>query len=212
MTRLMTTTALAAALTLGACSNMNNTARGAVGGAVVGAGLGTLAGGNDARNAAIGAAVGAIAGAGVGAYMDRQEKKLREQTAGTGVEVTREGDQLELRLPSDVTFASGESNIQPQFFPVLDDVSATLLEFPSTAVDIIGHADSQGSEAFNQALSERRAQSVQGYLISKGVQGERLLSYGRGEMDPIASNETPEGRAQNRRVQILLTPIVEEGA
>lgn len=185
------------------------------GGAVIGAGtgalLGVLIGGNDKRAAAIGAAVGGLAGAGVGRYMDQQEKKLREQTAGTGIEVIRQGDEIQLALPADISFPSGQSDVQPGFYAPLNDVAATLNEFPSTAVDVIGHADSQGAEDFNQRLSEQRAQSVQSYLLNQGVTPVRLASIGFGETRPIATNETAEGRARNRRVEIILTPITEDG-
>ena len=184
---------------------------GALIGAAAGAGLGALFGKNDARGAAIGGAIGAVAGAGVGAYMDAQERKLRQQTAGTDIEVNRVGDQLQLNMPSDLTFSSGQASLQPQFYPVLDDVASTLNEFPETAVDIIGHADSQGSETFNQRLSEDRASSVQSYLAGQGVNGVRLATAGYGETRPIATNETAEGRALNRRVEIIVTPIVEGG-
>lgn len=186
-----------------------NTARGAAIGALGGAAAGTLAGGNDGRNAAVGAAVGAIAGAAVGRYMDQQEAELRRQTAGTGIGVQRNGDQIELLMPSDVTFAVNQSNIQPQFYNSLNAVAQTLTQYPSTTVDIIGHADSDGAENYNQALSERRAYSVRDYLATQGVQTVRMVALGRGEMEPIASNETAAGKAQNRRVQVVLTPVVE---
>ncbi|MEL6323124.1 MAG: OmpA family protein [Pseudomonadota bacterium] len=212
------TVGLLAAAMLAACTTdpvtgerrVSRTGAGAGIGAAAGAGIGALFGGNDKRNAAIGAAVGALAGAGVGAYMDRQERRLREQTAGTGIEVVRNGDQLQLNMPSDVTFASGQSNIQPQFYGALDDVASTLVEFPSTAVDIIGHADSTGAEDFNQRLSEQRAQSVSSYLQGQGVTPVRLASFGFGETRPVADNSTAQGRAQNRRVEIILTPVTEE--
>ncbi len=211
------TLAIVASALLAACTTNPETGQrqlsragaGAGIGAAAGAGIGALFGGNDKRNVAIGAAVGAIAGGGVGAYMDRQERKLREQTAGTGIEVVRNGDQLQLNMPSDVTFATGQSNIQPQFYGSLDNVASTLVEFPSTAVDIIGHADSTGAEDFNQRLSEQRAQSVQSYLQNRGVTPVRLAAIGFGETRPIAPNDTAEGRARNRRVEIILTPIVE---
>lgn len=213
MIGLLATTMLAACTT-----NPDTGQRGlsrAGGGALIGAGsgalLGVLIGGNDARAAAIGAAVGGLAGAGVGAYMDRQERALREQTAGTGIEVVRQGDQLQLNMPSDISFASGRSSLDPQFHTSLNNVANTLNEFPSTAVDIIGHADSQGAEDFNQRLSEQRAQSVQSYLLNQNVTSVRLASAGFGETRPIASNETVEGRARNRRVEIILTPILEDG-
>ncbi|MEM8634801.1 MAG: OmpA family protein [Pseudomonadota bacterium] len=189
---------------------LSRTGAGAGIGAAAGAGVGVLFGGNDARNAAIGAAVGAVAGAGVGAYMDRQQRKLEEQTAGTGIDVVRNGDQLQLNMPSDVTFASGQSSIEAGFYGPLNDVATTLNEFPSTAVDIIGHADSQGATDFNQTLSEQRAASVQNYLQSQGVAPVRMASAGFGETRPIADNATAAGRAQNRRVEIILTPIVDE--
>ncbi|MEM8920416.1 MAG: OmpA family protein, partial [Pseudomonadota bacterium] len=185
-----------------------NTARGAAIGAIAGAGVGVLAGGNDGRNAAIGAAIGAIAGGAAGVYMDRQEAEMRRQTAGTGIQVARNGDQLELLMPSDVTFAVNQSSVQPEFQSALDNVASTLVEYPSTSIDVIGHADSTGSADYNQTLSEQRAQSVSSYLTSRGVQDLRLASYGMGESQPVASNTTPEGRAQNRRVQIVLTPVV----
>lgn len=185
------------------------------GGAAIGAGtgaiLGVLIGGNDKRSAAIGAAIGGLAGAGVGRYMDQQEKKLREQTAGTGIEVIREGDQIQLALPADISFPSGQSKIESQFYGPLNDVADTLIEFPSTAVDIIGHADSQGPEASNQTLSEQRALSVQSYLANQGVRPVRIASIGFGETRPIATNETADGRARNRRVEIILTPIIDDG-
>lgn len=203
--------ALPAFALIAGCQNISDrTLQTTAGGAIAGAGLGTLAGGDDKRNAAIGAVVGAIAGAGVGAYMDRQEAKLREQTAGTGIEVQREGDQIALVMPSNVTFAVDSADIQPNFYPPLNEVAATLIEFPSTAVDIIGHASSDGPDDYNQRLSERRAQSVQTYLINENVRPIRLSALGMGERQPIADNSTIQGRAENRRVEIILTPVVED--
>jgi outer membrane protein OmpA-like peptidoglycan-associated protein len=206
---------IASAIALTACATdpntgqtiYGNTARGAGLGALAGAAAGVLAGGNDGRNAAIGAAVGAIAGAGVGVYMDKQEAELRRQTAGTGIGVVRNGDQIELQMPADVTFPTNQATIQSQFYPALNDVATTLVNYPSTSVDIVGHADSDGSETYNQDLSERRAASVKNYLAGRGVQSVRMLSQGMGESQPIASNATAEGKAKNRRVQIILTPV-----
>jgi len=206
---------ISAALALTACATdpltgqtvYGNTARGAAIGALGGAAVGVLAGGNDGRNAAIGAAVGAIAGGSVGVYMDKQQAALRARTAGTEIAIKRVGDQIELQLPSDVTFATNQSSIQPNFYNALDAVASTLVEYPSTAIDIVGHADSDGTDAYNQDLSERRAASVKSYLAGRGVQSVRMISSGRGESQPIASNATASGKAQNRRVQILLTPI-----
>jgi outer membrane protein OmpA-like peptidoglycan-associated protein len=189
---------------------ISKAAIGGVGGALGGYLLGDLLGGrSDRTEKIVGAGIGAIAGAGVGAYMDAQEKKLREQTAGTGVDVVRQGDELLLRMPSGITFATNEAAIQPQFRTTLDQVAATLTEYPKTMIDVLGHTDSDGSEAYNQALSERRAQSVASYLGSHGVASVRIATRGYGEMQPIASNETPEGKQQNRRVEIKIVPAVE---
>ncbi len=206
---------IASALALSACATdpntgqtiYGNTARGAGIGALAGAAAGVLAGGNDGRNAAVGAAVGALAGGAIGVYMDKQEAALRARTAGTGIGVVRNGDQIELRMPSDVTFATNQASIQSQFYGALNDVASTLVEYPQTTIDIVGHADSDGTDAYNQDLSERRAGSVKNYLAGRGVQSVRMLSSGRGESQPIASNSTPEGKQQNRRVQITLTPV-----
>lgn len=205
----------AAAMALAGCATdpntgeriYGNTARGAAIGALGGAAAGVLAGGNDGRNAAIGAAIGAIAGASVGGYMDKQEEELRRQTAGTGIGVVRDGDNINLIMPSDVTFPVNQSTIQSQFYPALNDVSRTLVNFPSTMVDIVGHADSDGSDAYNQTLSEQRANSVSRYLQSQGVQPVRIVAYGRGESQPLVPNTTASNKAQNRRVEIRLTPV-----
>jgi len=208
-----TLTILAAATLIAGCQNVSNRTLGTTaGGAIIGAGVGMMAGGDDKRNAAIGAAVGALAGAGVGIYMDRQEAKLREQTAGTGIEVERVGDQIALSMPSGLTFDVNSSDIKGEFYGPLNEVSSTLIEYPKTAVDVVGHASSDGDDAYNQQLSERRAGSVQSYLINSGVQSVRLNAIGMGETQPIADNSTQAGRAANRRVEILLTPIVEGGA
>lgn len=210
--------ALILALTTTACvtdpttgkKHISKAAIGGIGGALGGYLLGDLVGGKrDRTEKIVGAGIGAIAGAGIGAYMDAQEKKLREKTAGTGVDVVREGDSLLLRMPSGITFAYDSDAVQSQFQPTLNEVASVLAEYPKTYIDIYGHTDSDGSEAYNQGLSERRAASVQGYLIGHGVQSARLATKGYGEMQPIASNETPEGKAQNRRVEIRIVPVTE---
>ena len=190
----------------------NNTGTGALAGALGGAALGYLTNTNKSsegrKNALIGAGVGALAGAAAGNYMDRQQAELRQQLAGTGVDVIRQGDNIILNMPSDVTFAVDQSDIQSRFYPVLDDVARTLNAYPQTLVDVVGHADSTGADAYNQALSERRAGSVAGYLVNRGrVNPDRLYVEGRGESQPRASNATAEGRAQNRRVEIILRPL-----
>jgi outer membrane protein OmpA-like peptidoglycan-associated protein len=171
--------------------SISKTAIGGIGGALGGYLLGDLIGGRrDRTEKILGAGIGAVAGAGVGYYMDQQEKKLRQQTAGSGVEVVRDGDQLVLDMPSEVTFASGSSNLSPQFRGTLDKIGATLTEYEKTYVDVLGHTDSVGSDAFNQTLSEQRSQTVADYLTGRGVQRARLATRGYGESQPRASNTT----------------------
>ena len=189
---------------------INNTAVGIIGGALGGYLLGDLVGGRgDRTEKVIGAGIGAIAGGAVGAYMDRQEAVLRRQTAGTGVDVIRQGDDLILRMPSGITFPVDSSAIQPQFRSTLDGVAQTLVSYNQTYIDVLGHTDSTGSDAYNQALSERRAQSVADYLSMRGVARARMGIRGYGETQPIASNETEEGRSQNRRVEIKVVPVTQ---
>lgn len=181
-------------------------------GAVIGGGAGyllgeVLGGRRDRTERIIGAGVGAIAGGAVGAYMDRQEQELRRQTAGTGVVVEREGDELLLTMPSGITFAHDRSDIQPQFQATLDQVAQTLQAYPSTLIDVYGHTDSTGSDAYNQALSERRAQAVAGYLTSRGVQPVRIATQGYGETRLLVNPERSEAdRQANRRVEIRIVP------
>jgi outer membrane protein OmpA-like peptidoglycan-associated protein len=191
---------------------INNTAVGIIGGALGGYLLGDLVGGRgDRTEKIVGAGIGAIAGGAVGAYMDRQEADLRRQTAGTGVDVIRQGDDLILRMPSNVTFAFDSSAVQPQFQPTLNQVAQTLVSYNQTYIDVLGHTDSTGTDAYNQALSERRAQSVADYLSMRGVARARMGIRGYGETQPIASNETEEGRSQNRRVEIKVVPVTQPG-
>lgn len=190
--------------------HISKAAIGGVGGALGGYLLGDLVGGKrDRTEKIVGAGIGAVAGAGIGAYMDAQEKKLREKTAGTGVDVVRDGDNLLLRMPSGITFAYDSDAVQPQFQPTLNEVASVLTQYPKTYIDIYGHTDADGSEAYNQGLSGRRATSVQNYLAGKGVQSVRMATRGYGETQPIASNETAEGKAQNRRVEIKIVPVTE---
>ncbi|MEM5515998.1 OmpA family protein [Henriciella sp. AS95] len=200
----------AGAMMLTACEGVGLSERqayGAGGGALAGAALGTLAGGDDGRNAAIGAAIGALAGGAVGTYMDKQERDLRARTAGTDIQVARQGDQIALTMPSSVTFSVDSATLKPEFYGPLNDVAATLVDYPSTSVDVVGHASSDGPDDYNMQLSERRANSVSNYLVNQGVQPVRIRAYGMGETQPIASNDTAAGRATNRRVEILLTPV-----
>ena len=216
----MIATVSAAALTVSACVTNPNTGekefayRSAIGagvGALGGYLLGDLVGGRNDRTAKIvGAGIGAVAGGGVGYYMDRQEQQLKEQTAGTGVDVIRDGDNLVLDLPSSITFAVDSSNIDGQFRNTLNQVANTLNEYPNTYIDVLGHTDSTGSEQYNQALSERRADAVASYLASQGVNRARMATLGYGESQPKASNATEEGRAANRRVEIRITPVTQQ--
>lgn len=184
----------------------NRMGTGALGGAAAGALLGTLAGGDDRRNALIGAGVGALAGGAVGNYMDRQEIAMRERLRDSGVTVRRVGDDLILVMPGNLTFPTDSAAIQPRFGPVLNDVADVLQTYPATYVDVIGHTDSIGAADYNQLLSERRASSVAQALINRGVMTDRLYVAGMGETAPVASNETDEGRAANRRVEIRIAP------
>ncbi len=181
-----------------------NTAIGAGVGSAVGAGIGALAGGGD--GALIGAAAGAAVGSGVGYYMDRQEAQLRARLEGTGVRVVRQGDNLKLIMPGNITFATDSANISPQFYPVLDSVALVLKEFNDTSINVSGFTDSTGSDSYNQLLSERRANSVASYLVQRGVNHNRIQARGFGERYPVASNATAMGRAQNRRVEITIRP------
>ena len=150
-----------------------------------------------------------MAGAAVGNYMDRQQQDLRDQLRGSGVSVQRVGDTIVLNMPSDVTFSTGSADIDAKFFPVLDEVAQILNQYPATFIGVVGHADSQGSDDFNLDLSERRANSTAGYLANHKVKSERIYIAGMGERVPIASNDTAEGRAKNRRVEITLRPMVD---
>ena len=182
-------------------------------GALIGAGIGAVAGlltGDDAverrQRALVGAGVGALAGGGIGAYQDRQEAELRRDLAGTGVDVVRQGDNITLNMPGNITFAFDSSNLQSQFYPTLNNVANTLNEYNQTVIEVAGHTDSVGAASYNQTLSVERAQSVANYLSSRGVMQQRMIVTGA-ESRPIASNDTEAGRAQNRRVEITIVPV-----
>ncbi|MFK7943258.1 MAG: OmpA family protein [Paracoccaceae bacterium] len=186
-----------------------NTAIGAAAGAAIGAAAGTLVGGNDRRNALVGAGIGLLAGAAVGQYLDQQQRDLEAGLAGTGAEVERQGDQLLVNLPSSITFDTGSAQIKPEFQSSLDQVAQTFNKYPESYVDVVGHTDSRGSDAYNQQLSERRSGAVSNYLSNRGVNSARLASFGQGESAPVASNDTTEGRAANRRVELRITPATQ---
>lgn len=189
----------------------NNTGTGVIAGALGGALLGYLTNTSNSeegrKNALIGAGIGALGGAAVGAYMDRQQRELEADLSGSGVGVARQGDNLVLRMPSDVTFASNQSAVNSRFYATLDDVAAVLNRYDQSTIDIIGHADSDGADDYNLNLSRQRASSVAQYLVQRNVLADRLYVDGRGESQPIASNQTAEGKAQNRRVEILIRPF-----
>jgi outer membrane protein OmpA-like peptidoglycan-associated protein len=151
-----------------------------------------------------------VAGAGVGYYMDQQEKKLRERTAGTGIDVERQGDQLVLNMPGDVTFDYNSALVKAQFRGALDSVASTLAEYPSTYIDVYGHTDSTGSDSYNQGLSERRAASVADYLGGRGIQRARMATQGYGETQLKCTPERSEADYQcNRRVEIRIAPVTQ---
>ncbi|NNC78043.1 MAG: OmpA family protein [Woeseiaceae bacterium] len=191
-------------------SKTSSTTKGALIGAAAGAVVG-LVSGDDAverrQRALIGAGVGALAGGAIGNYMDRQEAQLRAELEGSGVSVTRIGDNITLNMPGNVTFATDSSDLSPAFFDVLTSVGKVLKEYNKTVVEVAGHTDSTGSDAYNQSLSERRAGSVATYLQSQGISNQRMITLGMGESRPVADNTTDSGRQANRRVEITMVPV-----
>lgn len=182
---------------------MNKTAIGALAGAAAGAGISKATGGDETgRDAAIGAALGA----GVGYYMQRQEQQLQQQMAGTGVTVERDPvtNNIDLVMPGNITFATDSTYINSSFNNTLDKLAATMRQYNQTTVNIMGHTDSTGNPAYNQDLSQRRAASVANYLVNQGVSANRIRTAGYGQTQPIASNNTEAGKAQNRRVEIQI--------
>lgn len=208
-----TLSVLSLSLLLGACTTINpytgqqqtsNAVKfGAIGGVVCGL-IGAAESGQRARNAALGC--GAI-GAGIGAYMDVQEAELRQQLQGTGVQVQRNGDQLSLIMPGNITFNTNEFALRGDFMPVLDSVAQVLYKYKDTRLTVTGHTDSTGAADYNYNLSNRRAQSVANYLATRGVDQNRLVTQGMGPDQPIASNADEGGRAQNRRVELQIVAI-----
>ncbi|EOW6703008.1 OmpA family lipoprotein [Cronobacter malonaticus] len=178
-------------------------------GSLVGAGVGVLSSSKKDRGkgALIGAAAGAALGGGVGYYMDVQEAKLRQKMQGTGVSVTRSGDNIILNMPNNVTFDSSQANLKPAGANTLTGVAMVLKEYPKTAVNVVGYTDSTGGQALNMKLSQQRAESVASALITQGVAANRIRTSGMGPANPVASNSTEEGKARNRRVEITLSPL-----
>lgn len=183
------------------------TAQGAAIGAGVGAVIGAITGGDRLEQAAIGAGIGALSGAAIGSYMDRQEAELRRQLEGTGVSVTRRGNEIILNMPGQVTFDVDSAGLRPEFFEVLNSVVLVLEEYEKTVLVIDGHTDSTGSRSYNMGLSMRRAESVGDYLTAQGIEPVRLATYGYGPDYAVASNETEAGRQANRRVELTLMPV-----
>lgn len=212
--------AVAASFTLAACQTQDaytgeqqtsKATYGALGGALLGALAGGLIGKGDANDrrqrALIGAGVGALAGGGIGYYMDKQEAELTQKLRSSGVSVTRVGNDIILNMPGNVTFATDSSDINARFYDVLNSVAIVLKEYDKTLIDVTGHTDSTGSDQHNMELSQRRANSVSSYLIGQGLNSQRFYITGAGESQPIASNDTAQGREQNRRVEIRLSPL-----
>lgn len=191
-------------------SKTSSATKGAIIGAVSGAVVG-LVSGDDAverrQRALIGAGVGALAGGAIGSYMDKQEAQLRAELEGTGVSVTRIGDNITLNMPGNVTFATNSSDLSPQFFDVLTSVGKVLKKYDKTVVEVAGHTDSDGSDSYNLSLSQRRAGAVAQYLEGQQIISERIITVGMGESRPVADNSTAAGKQQNRRVEITMVPI-----
>lgn len=203
----------AATLAIGGCANMTETQRGTATGAGIGAGLGAIIGATTSdgggKRAATGAIIGGAAGAAIGniwsARMEEQRRKMEQATQGTGVEVARTDDnRLKLEIPSDISFDTNRADIKPNFRPILDRFATSLMEHPTTRVNIIGHTDNTGSDAINDPLSVNRAARTRDYLVSRGVNANRISIDGRGSHEPIAANTSEAGRARNRRVEIFV--------
>ncbi|SDS73403.1 Outer membrane protein OmpA [Halopseudomonas litoralis] len=178
---------------------------GAAAGALIGAATSSKK--DRGKGALIGAVVGGAAGAGYGVYADRQEQRLRQELTGTGVQVVRNGDNLQLIMPGNITFASNSSDVSSSFYPTLNSLVKVFKEFDKNGIDIVGHTDSTGSLELNMRLSQERATSVASYLTGQGVSGARISSRGVGPSQPIATNDTTAGRSQNRRVELNLRPL-----
>ena len=209
--RILTTAVLGGAVVLAGCTTnpytgeqqVSKAATYGAGAAAVCGLVGAIDSSQHARNAALGCG---IVGAGVGAYMDVQEAKLREQLQGTGVSVVREGDNIRLVMPGNITFQTDSYNLRGDFYPVLNSVGEVLAKYADTTIRLTGHTDNTGSRQYNQTLSERRASSVADYLVTRDVARSRMLVQGMSFDQPVADNGTADGRAQNRRVELYILP------
>jgi len=202
----------ATALVLAACQTpgdqtSDKTVAGAGLGALGGAAIGGIVDDGGLAGILIGAGIGALAGGTVGGYMDQQEAALRDDLAGSGVEVERRGEDIVLSVPSNVTFDFDSADLKPQVYPTLNSIASTLREYEQTTVRVVGHTDSTGADDYNVDLSLRRAQSVSRYLQGQGVIAPRIAAFGAGEAQPVASNATDAGRAANRRVELIVQPF-----
>jgi outer membrane protein OmpA-like peptidoglycan-associated protein len=209
----------ASAFLLTACTTNPYTGEQQVSKGLLGAGTGAALGGaagallgattsiKTRKAALIGAGIGAIAGGGAGVYMDNQEAKLRQRLQNTGVSVTRVGDSLVLNMPSNVTFATDQSDVKPQFYDTLNSVALVFQEYDKSLIDVVGHTDSDGDDDYNYDLSRQRAASIARYLSAQQIDPNRFSVEGRGEREPIASNSSPGGKQQNRRVEITIQPL-----
>jgi len=193
------------AVLLSGCE-MNNAGKGAAIGAAAGGVLGKATSNHKDKRFFIGAAIGALAGAAVGDYMDKQEEAFRDELAGSGVEVVREGDNLRLVMPSNITFATDQSYISSGFNDTLNAIAKVMNKYEKTYLSVEGHTDSTGKDSYNMNLSRERAQSVKDYLVNQQIMAARVSTKGYGETRPIATNKSANGRAQNRRVEIQIVP------
>jgi outer membrane protein OmpA-like peptidoglycan-associated protein len=207
MKKTMIAVALSSLIISGCASNASNTQKGAGIGAVLGALAGKGTGDNDKKRYVWGAALGALAGGAIGSYMDKQEEEFRKELADSGVEVYREGDNIRLSIPGNITFGNDSAGIVTEFYPVLEDVSKVLNRHEKTKLSIEGHTDSVGEATYNNQLSMQRANSVANYLQGTNVDANRLQTIGMGESQPIANNDTVQGRQKNRRVELRVIPL-----
>ncbi|WP_339641055.1 OmpA family protein [Jannaschia helgolandensis] len=204
--------ALGGTLTLAGCVDVttgepNRTRNGALIGAGIGAAAGAITGEGSRRDEIlIGAAVGGLAGGAIGANLDRQAADLRRQLGDDRILITNTGNELIVTLPQDILFDTDSAALRADLQADIRALGRNLNQYPNTRVQVIGHTDSQGSAAYNQDLSERRARAVTNILLQQGVAGNRVIPIGRGESQPVASNNTAEGRRQNRRVEVIITP------
>ncbi|MBB3992506.1 outer membrane protein OmpA-like peptidoglycan-associated protein [Sulfitobacter undariae] len=212
--------AMAGVVALGACTDPNGSILAQNGdsnknlknGALIGAGAGAVIGalskgdGNRDKGALQGALIGAALGAGGGALLDKQERDLRASLGNDNVTINNTGDRLIVTLPQDILFSTGSSAVRPDLQRDLGAVAGNLQAYPNSTIQIIGHTDSDGEASYNQQLSESRAQAVANVLLNNGISSARVQSFGRGESQPVSSNLNPQGKAQNRRVEIVILP------